>query len=178
MPDLRLRTLCLLVFFLATFRPAHAQGTIPTFTRAIGGSSYTLAGRDPAQQGTTVIPTMLVSITLTFEGKSIQMDAAPDVTPILKSPVFSNFAFSSGKKTQYADALLRATFPKDTAGHTLLGKPVLKPITISVPVGYGYLLTSKKTGTSFGVVDSEFLQKRALPADSAPGRRTGRRRHP
>jgi hypothetical protein len=106
-----------------------------------------------------VIPTVLVPITLSFEGKSIQMDAAPDVSRILKSPVFSNFPFSSGKKTQYADALLRATFPKDTAGHTLLGKPVVKPIAISIPVGYGYLLTSKKTGTSFGVVDSEFLQK-------------------
>jgi chitinase len=159
MPDMRNRTLCLLVFFLATFRPAHAQGTIPTFTRAIGENSYTLAGRDPAQQGTTVIPTVLVPITLSFAGKSIPMDAAPDVSRILKSPVFSNFPFSSGKKTQYADALLRATFPKDTAGHTLLGKPVVKPIAISIPVGYGYLLTSKKTGTSFGVVDSEFLQK-------------------
>jgi chitinase len=164
MPDTRISTLCLLVFFpvtfLATFRPAHAQGTIPTFTRTVSGSSYTLAGRDPAQQGTTVIPTVLVPITLTFEGKNTRLDAMPDVPHILRSPIFSNFAFPSGKKTQYADALLRATFPKDKQGHTLLGKPVVKPITISIPVGYGYLLTSKKTGTSFGVVDSEFLQKR------------------
>jgi chitinase len=163
MTDTRIRTLCLLVFFpvtfLVTFRSAPAQGTIPTFTRAIGGSSYTLAGRDPAQPGTTAIPTVLVPIALTFEGKSTRMDAAQDAPRILRSAIFSNFALSSGKKTQYADALLRATFPKDKGGHTLLEKPAVKPVNISVPVGYGYVLTSKKNGTSFGVVDSEFLQK-------------------
>jgi chitinase len=92
------------------------------------------------------------------------MDAAPDVSPILKSPVFSSFDFS-GDNTQYADALLRATFPEDAAnarkvqGHTLLGKPEIKPVTIAIPPGYGYLLTSKKSGTSFAVIDSEFLQQ-------------------
>ena len=164
MPDLRhqdyaLRVALLTASLLATFRPAHAQGTIPTFTRAIGGSSYTLAGRDPAQHGATVIPTVLVPITLTFDGKTIRMDAAPDVPPILTSPVFSNFALSSGKKTQYADALLRSTFPKDKRDTRCSANRSVKPITIAIPAGYGYLLTSKKSGTSFGVVDSEFLQK-------------------
>jgi chitinase len=159
MPDMRIRTLCLLVLLVVTSRAAPAQGTIPTFTRAIGGSSYTLAGRDPAQPGATVIPTVLVPVALTFEGKTIQMDAAPDVPRILKSPIFSNYAFSSEKKSQYADALLGSTFPQDQKGHTLLGKPVVKPITIAIPAGYGYLLSSRKSGTSFAVVDSEFLEK-------------------
>ncbi len=35
----------------------------------------------------------------------------------------------------------------------------MKPLTIAIPVGYGYLLSSKKSGTYFAVVDSEFLQK-------------------
>jgi chitinase len=159
MPDIRIRTLCLPVLLVVTFCPAPAQGTVPTFTRAIGGSSYTLAGRDPAQPGRTVISTVLVPIALTFEGKTIQMDAAPDVPRILKSPIFSNFAFSSGKKTQYADALLGSTFPENKKSHTLLGKPGVKPITIAIPAGYGYLLTSRKSGTSFAIVDSEFLEK-------------------
>ncbi len=159
---MRIRTICLLGSLLLSLLSAQAQGTIPTFQRAIGQSTYTLAGRDPAQTGTTVIPTLLVPIALTFEGKTIRMDAAPDVPRILKSPIYSRFLFSPGEKTQYADALLRATFPPETnsvkQGHTLLGKPEVKPVTIAIPAGYGYLLTSKKSGQSFAIVDSEFLQ--------------------
>ena len=55
--------------------------------------------------------------------------------------------------------MLRTTFPKADGWHTLLGKPEVKPVKIAVPVGYGYILTSKKTGASFAVVDVEFLQK-------------------
>ena len=49
--------------------------------------------------------------------------------------------------------------PRPTAWHTLLGKPEVKALKIAVPVGYGYILTSKKTGAAFAVVDLEFLQK-------------------
>ncbi len=55
--------------------------------------------------------------------------------------------------------MLRATFPKADGWHTLLGKPEVKPVKITIPVGYGYILTSKKTGASFAVVDVEYLQK-------------------
>ena len=156
---MRIRTTCLLALLALALPTTYAQGTIPTFKRAMGGATYTLAGRDPAQSGTTVIPTVLVPVTLSFDGKAARMDAAPDLPRILKSPIFSPFAFASGDKTQYADAMLRATFPADAKGHTLLGKPEVKPITIAIPVGYGYLLTSKKNGASFAVVDFEFLQK-------------------
>lgn len=132
---------------------------IPTFQVTAGQGSYTLVGRDPAQGGTTAIPTVLVPITLSFETKKIVMDAVPDVARVLRSPVFSKFAFPSGGETQYADAMLRATFPKAAGWHTLLGKPETKPVKIAVPVGYGYVLTSKKTGGSVAVVDVEFLQK-------------------
>ena len=176
---MRIRTICLLGSLLLSLLSAQAQGTIPTFQRAIGQSSYTLAGRDPAQTGTTVIPTVLVPIALTFEGKTIRMDAAPDVPRILKSPIFSRFPFSPGEKTQYADALLRATFPPETnsdkQGHTLLGKPEVKPVTIAIPAGYGYLLTSKKSGQSFAIVDSEFLQAelfRQIPRQDGKDRKS------
>jgi chitinase len=85
------------------------------------------------------------------------MDPSADVQRLLDSPVFANFAFAEGN-TQYADAMLRATFPKGQ-GHTLLGKPEIKPLTITVPVGYGYILTSKKSGGAMAVVDVEFMQK-------------------
>lgn len=140
-----------------------AQGTVPTFRYAAGQGSYTLLGGDPAQEVTTTISTVLVPVTLAFEAKKTGsspfiMDAAPDVSRVLRSPVFANFAFPGGGTTQYADAMLRTTFPKHERWHTLLGKPEVKAVRITVPVGYGYILTSKKSGRSFAVADLEFVQ--------------------
>jgi chitinase len=161
---MRIHSNCLLFLLVLSLQPAHAQGTVPTFTHSVSQGSYTLVGRDPAQGGTTIIPTLLVPIALSFESKTVAgkpfvMDAAADVSNVLRSPIFSKFAFASGNATQYADAMLRTTFPKADDWHTLLGKPEVKPIKITVPVGFGYVLTSKKTGRSFAVVDVELLQK-------------------
>jgi chitinase len=153
----RPQAFCLAAFLLPSF--AFAQGTIPTFKRMVGANTYTLAGRDPAQKGATAIPTVLVPVTLTFAGKTVRMSAEPDVPRILKSPIFSKFAYPGVEKTQYADALIHATFPADRKGHTRLGKPEIKPVTIAVPAESGYLLTSKSSGRSFAVVDSEFVEK-------------------
>jgi chitinase len=180
------------LFFLLTvpLPLAHAQGAVPTFQYTVGQNSYTLLGRDPALGGVTTIPTVLVPIKLSFEakkaaGKPFVTDASPYVNSVLNSPIFSKFDFPSGGKTQYADALLRTTFPSATGWHTLLGKPKVKPVKITVPVGYGYILTSKKGGAAawgafvsagtgpppgliplpknfpaaFAVVDIEFLEK-------------------
>jgi chitinase len=153
----------LLSLLASSLYSAHAQGTAPTFNLSAGQNSYTIFGNDPSQGTTTTIPTVLVPITLSFDtkqinGKPFVMDAAEDVSAILTSPVFSNFTFASSN-TQYADAMLRATFPTAKNWHTLLGKPEVKPIRITVPAGYGYVLTSKKTGESFAVADIEFLQR-------------------
>jgi len=161
---MRINPICLLVLLVLPLHLARAQGTVPTFQHAAGQGSYTLLGRDPARGGATTIPTVLVPVTLSFDarktaGKPFLMDAAQDVPRVLRSPVFSKFAFPSGGATQYADALLRTTFPMAGGWHTLLGKPEVKPVKITVPAGYGYILTSKKTGGSFAVVDVEFLQK-------------------
>ncbi len=153
-----------LFFLLALPLPfAYAQ-TVPTFQYTVGQASYTLTGGDPAQGGITTIPTMLVPIAMSFEakktaGQPFVMDAGPDAARVLRSPVFSKYTFPSGGTTQYADAMLRTTFPKAAGWHTLLGRPEIKPVNITVPVGFGYILTSKKTGGSFAVVDVEFLQK-------------------
>src|SRR5882757_14536 len=114
--------LCLLAFSPA---PVSAQGTVPTFTHTVGQASYTLAGRDPAEAQTTDIPTVVVPIKLTLEagkrpGQPAVMDASADVASLLSSPVFSKYVFSPGNETQYADAMLRATFPKADTWHTLL----------------------------------------------------------
>jgi chitinase len=154
----------LLLPFLLTVPPAFAQGTVPTFRATVDQASYTLAGRDPVQGGATTIPVLLVPIQLSFEskrtaGKSFLMDAASEVQPLLRSPVFANFAFPNGGHTQYVDAMQRATFPAASSWHTLLGAPEIRPVRLSVPVGSGYVLTSRSSGRSVAIVDLEFLQK-------------------
>ena len=154
-----------ILLFLLSLSLAHAQSTVPTFQHTVRQASYTLVGRDPALGSTTSIPTVLVPLSLSFEakitaGKPFVMDAAADAKRILRSPVFSNFSFPTGGATQYADAMLRATFPNAAEGwHTLLATPDVKPLKITIPVGYGYILSSKKSGESFAVADIEFLQK-------------------
>ncbi|MBS1856964.1 MAG: glycoside hydrolase, partial [Acidobacteria bacterium] len=154
------------IFLLAlSLEVAHAQGTLPTFRRAVGEATYTLAGGDPARGGATTIPTVLVPVTLSFEAKKsagggFAMDAAADAARVRRSPVFAKFAFGGGEATQFGDAMMRATFPKAGPGwHTLLGEPAVKPVKIAVPAGYGYILTSKKTGGALGIADLEFVQK-------------------
>jgi chitinase len=163
-PDMRIKALSFLFVCIPPLPFVHAQGTVPTFQHVVGRHSYTLAGRDPALGGTTNIPTVLVSIRLLFDhpnttgGPSI-LDAGPDTPRLLRSPVFSRFAFPSGGNTQYADALLRTTFPNADGWHTLLSESEVKSINIPVPPGNGYILTSQKTGGSLAVIDVEFLQK-------------------
>ncbi len=130
---MRIQSLCLLLFLALPLRFVRAQGTVPTFQYTAGQGTYAIVGRDPAQGGTTTIPTLLVPVTLSFDaaktaGRPLIMDATlmdanRDVPRVLRSPVFSRFAFPSGGPTQYVDAMLRTTFPKAEGWHTLLGKP-------------------------------------------------------
>jgi chitinase len=143
----------------------YGQGTAPTFRYSAGQTSVTLPGRDPAQSGTTVIPAVLVPVRLEFDakqvaGKPMTLDAAADVPRVLRSPVFAKAAFGAGGPTQYMDAMLRATVSgAGSEWHTLLGKPEVRPVTVKVPEGYGYVLTSKRTGTVLAMADAEFVQR-------------------
>jgi chitinase len=161
---MRRKLVCLLSFLTLFARLSAAQGTVPTFSHTAAGKPYTLAGRSPDQGGTTTIPTVVVPVALDFEskkvaGKPARMDARADVAALLRSPIYAKFAFGQAGATQYGDALLRSTFPQASGWHTLLGKPEVKPVTVTIPAGYGYILTSKKSGTSAAVVDIEFLQR-------------------
>jgi chitinase len=152
-----------LLFVFAWLGAARAEGTVPIFQQAVGPASYAIAGNAPAA-ATTTIPTLLVPIALSFEarkiaGKPFVMNAVPEVPRLLGSPIFSRFAFPTGGNTQYADAMLRTTFTAPEGWHTLLGHSQVKPIKITVPVGFGYVLTSKASGHSLAVVDIVFLQK-------------------
>jgi chitinase len=170
--QMRFAILGIAVLLVLQLNVSRAQGTIPTFRRTAGSASYVLPGGDPVKGGATTIPTVLVPIALYFEaggtvgrearrtaGKPFIMNAEPDVPGVLRSPVFANFAFPSGGATQYADAMLRATFPAADGWHTYLGKPEVKQVKITVPVGFGYILTSKQSGGALAVADIEFLQR-------------------
>lgn len=162
-PVMKTQLLCLLSLAAFALPSIFAQGTVPTFQIKAGSSRLTLAGADPAANTTTTIPTVVVPVTLAFEskkqhGRDFVMDAHKDVEGLLQSPVFANHAFATGGTTQYADAMMRSTFPQAGNWHTLLGKPEIHPVQLQVPVGYGYILTSKKSGRSLAIVDLEFLQ--------------------
>jgi chitinase len=179
-PDARSISTCLLLMLLLVVPSGFSQDapsstastSVPTFTRSFNAAgkdyTYTVVGSDPAKGGTTTIPTVLVPITLSFDapmdttGKKAILDATQDVAKVVHSPIFQKYAFASGT-TQYTDAMQRASFYKSAATdkpwHTLLSRPKVVPVKLTIPVGYGYVLTSKKTGRSLAVVDMQYLQK-------------------
>jgi chitinase len=152
--------------------PAGPTIAVPTFTRSFTAAGnefkYTVVGKDPALGGTTTIPTVLVPVSLVFGGpaggaeKDMEISAADDVQKVVQSPVFQNYAFTTGD-TQYGDAIQRAQFYKLATArdwHTRLGQPrVTSPLQITIPSANGYVLNSKKTGHSLAIVDLDFVQK-------------------
>lgn len=152
--------------------PSGPAIAVPTFTRTFTAAGkdyhYTVAGRDPADGGTTTISTVLVPVSLVFDGSTdeagnkVEVRAAPDVQKVVQSPLFQKHTFATGD-TQYGDAMQRAQFYKEATAkdwHTLLGQPrVTAPLQINIPAANGYVLNSKKTGHSLAIVDLNFVQK-------------------
>jgi chitinase len=161
---LNMRNIALLLVFFSGLTRAQAQGSVPTFRMAAGPQAFTLAGGEPARGSTTNIAVLLVPVELSFEagntaGKGFDLNASPDVPEILRSPLFSPFAFPSGGVTQFGDAMLRATIAAPDSWHTLFGKPEVEAARVTVPPGFGYVLTSRKSGRSLAILDIAFLQK-------------------
>ncbi len=152
--------------------PSGPAISVPTFTRSFTAAGkqyqYTIVGRDPSQGGTTTMSTVLVPVSLVFDGftdksgKKLEISAASDVPKVVQSPIFQKHAFATGD-TQYGDAIQRAQFYKEAVAkdwHTLLSQPrVTSPLQIMIPPANGYVLTSKKTGHSLALVDLDFVQK-------------------
>lgn len=152
-----------------------AQGNLPSFTRAGSSGTYTVLGNDPAKGGSANVPVTIVPVTLSFQAsKGVTLSPALDIARITRSPLFTPYRFTTGT-TQYADALLRASFYQlaasaNTLGnwHTTLGKPILAPaLRIQIPIGYGYTLSDKRSARNLGVVDIEWLQKKIFEAAPA-----------
>ncbi|MDE3179482.1 MAG: glycoside hydrolase, partial [Acidobacteriota bacterium] len=170
---------CLLFCLSLALGPAGAQtrqpvASVPVFTGSFtaGGKQYqyTVAGRNPALGGTTVIPVTIVPVALSFDGfrgksgKDLILNGASEAPKVVRSPIFQKYKFATGY-TQYGDAVQRAEFYKELKGdskpwHTLLGRPrVLPALEIRVPASDGYMLTSRRTGHSLAVVDLEAVKK-------------------
>lgn len=146
------------ILLFAALTSSAVRGAVPTFEYTTGKGHFTLVGNDPAKGGTTRISTVVVPISLSFPDQ--RLDAGPDTAALVRSPVFSPFSFPIGGKTQFADAMLRATFANATSWHTLLASPeVMKTVTIRIPPGAGYTLSSRKEGSSVAVVDIEYVQR-------------------
>jgi len=157
-----------LPFFALAGTVGYAQGTVPTFSYKLGQTSVILPGRSPAQGAphTEVIPTVLVPVRLQFDsqrtaGRPFTLDAANDVPQVLQSPVFARASFGEEGNTQFVDAMLRATLGSSAGPgwHTLLAQPEVRPLTVEIPAGFGYVLTSKRTGTALGMADVEYVER-------------------
>lgn len=160
---MRLSGLLLLVLFFAA--AASAQSPLPHFTVADPHGSVTLLGRSPLQSKTTVIPTVLVPVTLSFaanpaNGRPATLSSLADVPAILHSPVFVSADFPDSEHTQYGDALLRSAVHHAAGWHTLLGSPAVHPLHIAIPPSAGYLLSDGRTGGKLAILDVEYLERR------------------
>jgi len=103
--------------------------------------AYSMVGNSPEEGHTTRINAPIVAVSLdlrtatgaprkTPNGGPLYSDATKYVQPVLKSPVFSNYAYSSSEDpTQFTDAIQRAEFFKSADGdwHTLLAPSVKTP---------------------------------------------------
>lgn len=159
---------CLLLFFIFLSWGRHALSQVPSFHRAMHDGEITVVGRDPSRAGATLIPTLVVPVTLDFEsrtllGESGSLTAAGDIPVLLQSPIFVPFRFNDGKAEQYADAMLRSTFRAAGNWHTRLERPVVaKAVKVKVPVGFGYVLSSKRTQQIVGIADVRYVQKQVF----------------
>jgi hypothetical protein len=130
---------------------------------------FTMLGNRPEAGGTTEVPTSYVSISFFFDefvdanGNNLVIDASPLTKPLVESPEFDRFTYTTGN-TQFTDAVQRAEFfnaikHKDggDSWHTLFEDPrMLIPVTVEVPVGSSVVL-SLPDGSFVALIDINFL---------------------
>jgi chitinase len=149
-----------MIIVLAFAAFAAPSQTVQMFQYSENGAAYSIAGHNPARGETTHIPVVIVPIALRFASKPDEvLNASSTVPELLQSPLFAPFPFPGQARTQYLDAMLRASFPHPDNWHTLLAKSdVLEELTIQVPPEAGYLLTSIQGG-KLGIADVNFIQR-------------------
>ena len=150
--------------------------TVPLWQASVnfGGpvqNPFTMVGRGPQFGGTTTIPTLLVPITVVFEGTTDPSTKGPvtltmdrqTIDQVLLGPDFQKATYDAGV-AQFADAIQRAEFfpVEKSTWHTLI-KPskILTPVTIYVPNNIAgssiYQVGELPDGTFFAWLDYNFF---------------------
>lgn len=119
---------------------------------------YVLVGAPPSAKTTTAIPALIVPIRLSVPDAGAVFDATPIVPHILGSPLFAKSPANGN--LQFADAMLRAEFPKARPGwHTLLAPSIGPTIEVAAPPGT-VEITEAASGNLFGYIrDSSIVNK-------------------
>ena len=144
----------------------------------VGNSPFGQGGEEDRGGGTTSIgaPVVPVNIDLRdqygnpryYNGKRLYMDATRYVEPVLDSPVFSNaFYTSSGRPTQFTDAIQRAEFihTADEDWHTMLQPRAKTPRTMVLNKGtYQFALNADGSCCAYVLIDESTFINALFPA--------------
>ncbi len=106
-----------------------------------------------------------------INGQRLYQDATQFVTPVLKSPVFSNADYTSSERpTQFMDAVQRAEFFHNSADdwHTILKPRVAAPRTLVLLRGtYRYALKPDGSCCAYILVDQNAFGNALFPATAS-----------
>ena len=174
---------------------AATGGTIPFWNYSIvsplDGKTYqgTMVGRSPFFNGhrTTVIPTYIVPVNLTFADTGTLFDPVnvdsclgdSVLNVVTGSPIFQNVDYTMNGvnvgSAQYVDAFQRANFWTHVAGtpyHTVLGQKTLPAINVTVPAANGTTNVAF-SGCAYGTMDINwwdgYLRSTLMPQLVAQG---------
>ena len=144
----------------------------------VGNSPFGQGGEEDRGGGTTSIGAPVVPVNIDLRnadgsprfigGKRLYMDATRYVEPVLDSPVFSNaFYSSSGRPTQFTDAIQRAEFFHKADGdwHTMLRPRVGTPRTMVLIRGtYRFALNADGSCCAYVLIDEGTFINALFPA--------------
>ena len=132
---------------------------------------YTMVGKAPEKGGTTVVSAPITPLKFNFSN-GLSFDGRQVVANTVGSPVFEEARFSTGK-TQYGDAIQRATFwnrmKKDRDYHVLLDEHprVERTVEINVPDEAGFAFYFPPNDKNLALVDINYfyalLQQQVWP---------------
>ena len=138
---------------------------------------YNMVGTAPQHHGTTTFNAPIVPVTLDLRnadgsprfvnGKPLISSPAQFVQPLLDSPIFQNFSYSSSNDaTQYTDAVQRAEFFNRAKSdwHTMLNPSVKTGRTMVLLRGtYQFALNADGSCCAFVLVDSNAFGNALFP---------------
>lgn len=158
----------------------NGQYNTPGFDPAGNPNShwlYNMVGKSPDTEGTTVISAPIIPVSLDLRnadgtpryvnGKRLYSDATQFVQPLVRSPIFQNFRYSSSERpTQLNDAIQRAEFGDSAEDnwHTLLSPHVKKPQVMKLLRGtYQFALNADGSCCAFVLIDENTFGNALFP---------------